>query len=207
MGERRLLSTIFSTHLQRKTQNKNVHPTIPPLFQRAHETIGSIWAVKTWADRASIWRRMQEHTERAGIQHLPLGLQAVAFVSNAPDLSNATRLTYSYGLQSILRRLDHHAPMLAVYSSALAAAGAGIPTEQAVPATREQVRTLVTWAITELHNIALAVAIYLMFKTASRFDDVAHLTKASLLQFCPCVVAQRATAHRRGRVEVNLTEK
>jgi hypothetical protein len=155
---------------------------VPQLFQPAAEAIQHLWARSTWETRAYLWRRVAEFARRERIEDLPLGMQAVAMIANLPNVTNATRLTYASSIRGIARRLELQTPLLNVYASSLAAAGGGIPT-QAVPATAEQVKLLIEATMPRSPNIA--VAIYLAYKTASRWDDIRHLQRRALLEFDP----------------------
>ena len=84
-------------------------------------------------------------------------------------------------LGTTARRLGHTVPMLDLLAAAYRAVGSTTPTVQAEPATRLQVFTLVNAAL-KADNDNLAVAIWLAWKTASRWDDITHLTKESFLE-------------------------
>lgn len=96
----------------------------------------------------------------------------------------ASKYSYAKTLRAIARKLAIQTPLLDVLITSLSAMGALHPTEQATPATRAQVQFLVRKAI-DLDSSILAVMIYLMWKSASRFDDLQHLTKESLLLHDP----------------------
>jgi hypothetical protein len=176
--ERNMVGTIILSQLQ---SNSNSNINVPALFQPATQQIKHIWATSTWKQRAQLWRRLDEFSNRHNIQHLPLGMRATAMISSLNNISQSSKLTYAKSFRGIAHQLSMQTPLLSLYVSSLNADGAGIPTHQALPASQLQVRTLIRWCITELNSPRLATAIYIMFKTASRWDDVANLQKRSLI--------------------------
>lgn len=139
-------------------------------------------------------RRVNTFTDaHAEIAHLPLGTRAAIYIAQLPGVLPSTRLTYAASMRALTNRLGQSSSLLGFYASALTAAGGGgihtAEAGQAVPATREQVRRAVLHFLIE-DRPELAVAVYLMWKTASRFDDVRLLTPRCLLLRQParCVI-------------------
>ena len=155
---------------------------VPPLLARAHEQVSTIWADSTWASRAALWHRLLQYSDSHGISTWPFGAQAVAFISNQRHITSATAYNYSRTIATLAHRFGRQVPLLELYSSAVRIAGAGTPIKQAVPATRPQVRELILRAL-ESNDPRLATAIYLCWKTASRWNDILNVTKESLIDY------------------------
>jgi len=177
---------MFLSHLRAKKDTraaKTAEAAIPDLLRPAGRMIRHLWAASTWSSRASLLLRLQQFTERHRLQHLPLGVRAAAFVSNMSNIANSTRISYCSALSTTARRLGHTVPMLDLLGTALRAAGAGAdssPIRQARPCRRVDVFRLVNVALHK-DNKRLAVAIYLAWKCAARWDDIVHLKKESCL--------------------------
>lgn len=152
---------------------------LPPILRPVATQIRQLWATRTWNTRASLLLRAQEFARRHRLQHLPLGVQMTAFVSNL-QVAPSTRANYASALGSTARRMGLQVPMLDLFRSAVSAVGSTTPTRQAVPATRLQIFVLIN-AATRSNNNRLAVGIYLCWKTASRWADVMMLKQASFL--------------------------
>jgi hypothetical protein len=128
---------------------------------------------------------VQDFAQQHRLQHLPLGTQAAIFIGNAPGIATSTRATYANSMRSLTNRLGGGSSLLALLSSALTASGAsGTPTDaelrQAKPVERAQVEEIVKFFVEEQQQ-HLAMAAWIMWKTASRFDDVRLLTPAALI--------------------------
>ena len=126
---------------------------------------------------------METFASRHNLQHLPFGMQATAFISNISNIKNSTRLTYARALKGLATKIELQAPLLSLYTNALTAVGSGTLTElhQAQPATKAQAETLINWLLGSLNSPRTATAVYLMWKTASRWDDLRFITKESLI--------------------------
>ena len=183
-SEEDILNAILMSHLRARRNGATPQqtPTIPPLLARAHQQVSSIWAESTWATRAALWSRLQQFSAENNITAWPLGVRAVAFISNQTQLNPTTAYNYSRTIAALAHCFGKPVPLLELYSSAVRAAGAGTPIKQAVPLTRPLVRTLILRAL-ESNDHRLATAMYLAWKTASRWNDVLNLTKESLIHF------------------------
>jgi hypothetical protein len=186
--EQQLIQRILLSHLSTRNNNRNNNSNnqpvstaaeTHPILDRAADTIRNIWATSTWSARAHLWQRLNQYATQHQIQHLPLGVQAMAFVSNNTHLTPQTQYTYAKTFRALASRFAMTTPVLDLYIAALRAAGSTIPTEQAVPATRQQVIFLITKAM-EVDK-RLAAALYILWKSAARWDDVKNLTKESLI--------------------------
>lgn len=125
--------------------------------------------------------RAQEFARQHRVERLPLGVQLTAFISNL-QVASSTRSNYASALGSTARRMGLQVPMLDLLRAAANAVGPTTPTRQAVPATRLQIFSLINAALhNNNNNKRLAVAIYLCWKTASRWADVMMLNRESFL--------------------------
>jgi hypothetical protein len=183
-SEQQLIQQILLSQLSARQHrnNRQLASTVvatPQILDRAVDTIKNIWATSTWSARANLWQRLNQYATANNISHLPLGVQAMAFVSNCKNLSIQTQYSYAKTFRALATRFAMETPALDLYIAALRAAGSTIPIEQAVPATREQVIFLINKAVET--DLRLATAIYILWKCAARWDDVKNLTKESLI--------------------------
>jgi hypothetical protein len=179
-SEQQLIESVI---LSRLSRNKTATAAdVPPILRDAVNTISNIWATSTWSGRAGLWQRLQQFSDLQSAGNLPLGARAAAFVSSIPTASIQTTHTYAKTFRALATRFEIKTPLLDMYIAALRASGATVPMEQAYPARREHVRALIEHTLTTSPpNMRLAVAIYLVWKTASRWDDILHLKKESLI--------------------------
>jgi hypothetical protein len=98
----------------------------------------------------------------------------------AQDILPSSALTYAKSLSATARRFDQPVPLLRLVMSGLAARGAGIPTKQAPPISREELDSLIPRLPREYR-----VPTLLAWKAAARWADMLALTKASFLQLRP----------------------
>ena len=105
-----------------------------------------------------------------------LDRSASIFVATHPTIGLSARKTYASNLSAMMGHFSIPCPTLKLTRRGLANLGADIPEEVAFPATRQDVDLLVRSL-----NLQLATAVWLMWKTASRWDDVSHLTRDSFL--------------------------
>jgi hypothetical protein len=171
---------------------------LPAILLPAATIIQQLWTTKVWSSRASLLLRLRTFSEQHRLSHLPLGVQAAAFISSLQRIKQSTMKQYASGLSSTLSRLGHQTPMLDLLRSALSASGSTIPTRQAPPASVLQVFVLVNAAL-RAGSDRLAVGLFLCWKTASRWDDVHHLRKESFLLLTPrrIIIAWGATKSNR----------
>ncbi|MCA9634371.1 MAG: hypothetical protein KC766_42285 [Myxococcales bacterium] len=170
----------LSNLTSRKTQEQRqqAEESLPEVLRAAAKDIRGLWATSTWATRGSLLLRVENFAQQHRISHLPLGVQATAFISSL-RVAASTKASYCSALGATARRLGMQVPMLDLLAAATRAQPTG-PTNQAVPATRPQIFLLVNTALRS-NKPRLAVALYLCWKTASRWDDMIHLTKSSFL--------------------------
>ena len=170
-----MLSSIILGHLAPSTTTT----TIPPLLAPALPTLRKIWADGTWRARASLLERLRLFSAMNSIDTWSMGMQAVAMISSL-EVAKQTKLSYAKTLAAMSRRFGHECPLLDAFIAALRADGATIPMTQANPVTREDVLALCTRAFDQELPIHQAL-LYLMWKTASRYDDVTRLTRESVI--------------------------
>lgn len=169
------------SHLGARKKNlTNNHPPLPAALAPVAQAISNIWANTTWASRASLMVRLQQHCDTNNLHHLPFGAQAAAMVSSLTNVQIQGKYSYAKTFRALASRLAIPTPLLDMYIASLRVDGATIPTSQAVPASRAQARFLIQQALRE-EDVFLAAVLYLMWKTASRLDDVLHLKKESLI--------------------------
>jgi hypothetical protein len=108
-------------------------------------------------------------------------VQAAAFISSLSHVTDTTKSSCASSLAATARRLGTPTPLLSLLQFALNASASTIPTRQAVPATSRHIFVLVNSA---LHNddSNLAVAIWLCWKTASRWSDLMMLKRHNFLE-------------------------
>jgi hypothetical protein len=100
-------------------------------------------------------------------------LAAISFL-NATGVSPRSQLTYLGHLQAMLKPLSP----LQKYKRGLQRIGSTDPMKQALPASRQHIDTLMAKMI---FNRSLRVAIWLAWKTASRWGDIFALRGSSIL--------------------------
>lgn len=180
------VNNIILQHLRRPNREQRMPDPAPthPLLEAAKQTMLSLWAARTWSARASLWNRLHQFAFQQQISHWPVGMIATAFLSSLRNIQASTRHSYAKSLAALAHRLGHSTPLLDLYIASLRKGTDMTPTRQAVPASKSQVEFLVKQALLQGNN-HLAAAIFVCFKTASRWDDVLHLKKKSLIEHIP----------------------
>jgi hypothetical protein len=108
---------------------------------------------------------------------------AMLFVeSTRATTEPSTRLKYSKDLAAIATRLGLGSPISRMYQSGLRSQGALIPQKQAPPISIDQVRTLLPRAAQERMGDRLQALLFIMWKSASRFDEAHNLQGDQLLE-------------------------
>ena len=98
----------------------------------------------------------------------------------------SSRLKYSLDLSAIATRLGHsQLPLTRMYQGGLRASGALIPTEQATPITLEQLRHLQQQAPQQRQGDRLYTALFLLWKSASRWDEISRLSGNQVVRVSP----------------------
>lgn len=135
------------------------------------------WATSTMSNRAGIWRRF---TEFAATRKDSLDRCAAEWVASLPSVLESTRLTYAKHLSAMFGHMRVPCPTTALLCKALTADGAANPTRQATPVKREEVAELLR---SLPHDWAMAL--FVLWKTASRWNDVMRLQRNSFLLVTP----------------------
>lgn len=169
---------------------------IPPLRgipKQTTEVLNMAWAPSTKDQRKSLWHRLTIFRKTRPFESLDRS--AAIFVSTMGNgVSIASKKTYLSSLSAMLGHLQVPAPTTKLMVKGYANLGANIPTDPATPATWDEVRVL-------MRQIpSLAMQIWLMWKTASRWDDLSHLVKESFL-----VVSESEIIIRFGKTKANPT--
>jgi hypothetical protein len=153
-----------------------------PLEQQVLATAQRTWAKTTWAQRKRLWCNFLRWRQIPGNGHQDLGTQLAMFVQSHAGTRPTTKLTYGYSMAAIATRLGRTVPMLKWYLSGLSTVPGAVSADGAQPATRQQVHELV--ADMSL-SAAVRAAIFLAWKTASRWSDLLALTRRSFLLAAP----------------------
>jgi hypothetical protein len=88
-------------------------------------------------------------------------------------------------LTAIATRLGIEMPLTRMYQAGLRSSGALVPTEQAVPITLDQLQRLKVAARDDRLGRALSCALFLTWKTASRWDDISRLRGRQFVKITP----------------------
>ena len=149
--------------------------------QRVVQQLHHVWAETTWTARINLLARFKQHCSDNNIAD-PLACLdwAITTFVEATETSAATRLTYAKTLAALYHRFGHTTPILQLYQASLRNDGATIPTRQAVAATPAQVDWLMRRA-NNLGNQRLVAALFIQWKTASRWDEVMRLVGKSVV--------------------------
>lgn len=155
------------------------------LENSALSVIEKIWADSTIENRTRMWKRLHEFATAHGLDVatqldwvIPLYCEHTFRESRTLP---STRLTYAKHLSAIATRLSQVVPITRMYMSGLRSLGANRPQNQA-PAMWPQHVFLFARAALRVPNVGerLYTAIFFMWKTASRFDDVSRLTSSQI---------------------------
>lgn len=173
-----------------KNPGQILPPTASPQLQQlatdAAKTMTNIWASSTWSNRLYLVERLTEFRVQHNLQQdnsdLALDWSILLFVQ-ATEVSPASKLTYVKSLAALYRRQGRELPLCSLLATALQGT-ATIPTHQAIPATDHHVDRMMMRAVMESHP-NLELAIFIMWKTASRADEVLRLTKEQIISASP----------------------
>jgi len=176
-------TTRATTPSARKQPLNNL--TVDELQRQAVAVMHSMWASSTWNNRRHLIARFIEF-RRARSLLLPQQLDwSVVLFCEETNTAPAGKLQYSKDLVAVHRRMELGTfPITRMYQQSLRAEGGLVPTSQAVPATPTQVLHLLRRAA-DIRGTRLAAAIFILWKTASRWDDVSRITKASFTFVAP----------------------
>jgi hypothetical protein len=173
---------------QRQSTNANSRSPsaarLPSPLRPLSDTLSRLWAESTLSHRQNLWRRLQQFSANFNLSQLPLGTQAAVWINSLTNVTKSTQFEYAKTIRALARRMAIPTPVLDMYISTLQQTGALVPTQQAKPASRAQVMLLIQTALAG-HDTTLATLVYIMYKTASRFDDVLKLERDALIHHDP----------------------
>lgn len=147
--------------------------------------ITPMWATRTWEARSSILRRLLDFMDKMhpDLQQLPLGAKMALFVLST-NTKPSSKLTYLSSLRSLTRRLGLPAtPLLDLVGAGLTVRANAMTPVQAPPATPNDLARLSERAWRTDKSGKLPMNLYVMWKSASRWDDLCHLQKNNFLEF------------------------
>lgn len=90
----------------------------------------------------------------------------------------SSKLTYVKHLTALYKRQEHQLPLCSIYATALRGL-ASVPMHQARPASHINIDRMLQRASADSER--LQAAIFVMWKTASRWDEISRLTKESFI--------------------------
>lgn len=182
-----LASMLANRHLRNSIPSQHPPDSIHALRASAVAMMNNIWADSTWGQRVSLHRRLTQFICN-NITHLgpnpdsQLDWAIVLFVEST-QTTVQTKLTYVKTLAALFRRTSGDLlPICSMYSTALRSSGAIIPVHQALPASPEHVDNLLARSSTLPRQVA---AIFLLWKTASRWDEISRITGAAIRRAQP----------------------
>ena len=180
MSAGELITTLLTEHRNFvPSQLSTTDTPLGALQLQVQRLIRHIWADNTWNQRANLYRRFSAFCKEHRLEDLDETLDwAIPLFVESTETLPSTRLTYSKHLSALFHRMGHVTPIVQSYQCALRAVGGLIPQSQAVPATIEQVDRLLLRAISE--DRRLHAALFLAFKTASRWDDILGIKGCSV---------------------------
>jgi hypothetical protein len=149
----------------------------------AQRVIAQMWASSTWAARNAIFTRFKEFCQQHHLdplQDMDFAIILWCEMQRATTLPSS-RLKYSVDLTSMALRLNIQVPIARMYQAGLRASGALMPTHQAPALSLEQLRELQAAALTQRTSERLLALMFIMWKSASRFDEASALTGKQLL--------------------------
>jgi hypothetical protein len=117
---------------------------------------------------------------RPALPHSDLGTQMAMFVQ-LQNVTPQSRLTYAKTLSAIATHVGWDVPMLRLYAGGLRRMGAAAPQHQAPPLSRNEVMTMLAAMLPSLQRVAL----WLAWKTASRWADIVPLRRRSFVVLRP----------------------
>jgi hypothetical protein len=154
-------------------------PEIPKEWESHRKEVvkimGMKWAESTKRARNRLFDELLETTTTA--PDVPLQTTAAIMVQKKA-VAIQTKLSYAKNLQTILRSMGEETTVISAYIAGLRVMGAEKPIKQADPITKQQLLNIDCPA-----NVKTALA--LAWKTASRMDEIARLTKESILENTP----------------------
>lgn len=143
-----------------------------------------MWASSTWTERGRLLRRAEAHFAALPPehQHKPLGWKLADFVLST-GTGSSTMYTYAKALRSTCHKVGaERMPLLDLVITGLSADSNMAEPEQARPITPAELNFLGEQAWRHDPTGRLALSLWLAWKTASRWADVAALSKKHFLE-------------------------
>ena len=138
------------------------------------QVVQSVWARSTWANRIALWERWRNY--HATHQMVSTDASMTAFVETRQVLPQ-TKFQYARELAALAARFRMPDQILRLYIHGQQARWAAVPLRQAVPATRLQIARLMS-----LLQPRDATAVFLAWKSASRWNDVQQLCRENFVK-------------------------
>ena len=186
MREQSVMRLLLNYNPNNNNNNRLPSPLIP-LQQR----MMSMWAKSTNDRRRYLQLQLEEFMEKNPHYNFPIATMACLMLhemsqkfqkknTNKKKVIANSLHTYAKEIRTMLKKMNHETMVLDQMVKVYAIEANNDPLHQATPVTRSQVEFLIKQAM-NLQDVKLAVMIYLMWKTASRYDDVANLTSDCVL--------------------------
>ena len=159
----------------------NLEDTLGTLQQQVVEMIRNAWADSTLAQRSNLHQRLRQFCNTNNLNLEDTVDWAIPMFLQSLDVAPSTKLTYSKTLLAIFHQQGIATPIANLFQSGLRVASCTTPTQQATPASPSQINKLLLQAHRS-DNLKLLAAIFLAWKTASRWDDVRNIIGTSVVQ-------------------------
>jgi integrase len=145
-------------------------------MEKLAAAIKPIWAESTWLERGRLLKRFLNFCTESPPQSVTeMDSQMVLFLESMDHLKASTRLTYAKALKACCKAIGMHStPILNLYCSASSINSNGEDIKQAIPISKAQLALL--YSLTS-KTPRLQLSVWLAWKTASRWGDIATLTK------------------------------
>ena len=153
---------------------KRTDPRREGIDQNVLQYTSHLWAQSTTDQRRSLWERFTKFRREQG-PICTMDQAAAQFITTIPNISLGSRKSYAVGLGGLLRELQIPSPTLTMARKGMEKMGANIPEGKATPIRREQVAFLVEE--NKIKMPLLSLSYWLMWKTASRFNDILELRR------------------------------
>jgi len=164
------------------------NPELQTLASAVVTTMRKIWSKATWSNRLYLVERLTEFRFRNNLMEdsdLALDWSILLFVQ-ATETIPSSKVTYIKSLAALFRRQGRDLPLCSLLVTALRGEST-IPTHQAVPALDHHIDRMLQRAQLD-SNPNLELAIFIMYKTASRADEVLRLTKDQFILATPQMI-------------------
>lgn len=136
-----------------------------------------MWARSVTRDRQSLFQRYSNYLRD---KDLPMTDVTACWFVESCDVLPTSRLAYAKTLLALFNRMELPAGMLRLQAAGLRGMGALIPQRQAAPITKQD-----AIAVADSLPPPEGAAILLMWKTASRWDEMHRITTDSLILRTP----------------------